>query len=93
MEAIRELCLLPLLSPRSAVPVSARGRKLCRVTQLTVHDGQIPISIEDGWYLDDLSDEIKAGCSTGGWQVGYSATAKPPTGVDVYVDCDPGAQP
>ncbi|HMI92180.1 MAG TPA: hypothetical protein VK509_12480, partial [Polyangiales bacterium] len=76
--------------------LTARGGMRCNVAQLAVRDAQpIPTEIEaqqitlnDGWYYDDFSEDVAKGCKAAPRQrIAFTASATPPTGVSVKLEC------
>lgn len=69
-----------------------RKGKNCVVKQLPVNEDTKQIIPEDGidqgWYYDNFTDELKKSCSPSTPQrVAFTANAKPPTGVTVKLEC------
>ena len=84
---------LPFLKPVAdgRAATHAAGGNNCKVTQLAVDDGDIvdraPPS-GDGWFYDDHTDELRAGCPMDRpHRIAFSPTAKPPAGVTVRLEC------
>jgi hypothetical protein len=71
------------------VETDKTGREVCRVKQLPVTDGMVPPSTAgEGWYYDNFSEEVIQSCPpTTPQRVAFSAGAKPPTGVNVKLEC------
>jgi hypothetical protein len=85
--------LKPVASPRKAT--NDRTGKNCIVTQLAVQDltpfGGPPAG--EGWFYDDFTDELSRQCRTTSPQrIAFTAGAKPPTGVQVVLDCKASAR-
>jgi hypothetical protein len=79
---------LPFLQP--AKRPAAGGGKACVVSQLPVTDSSSGAAAPsgDGWYYDDYSDDTRQRCSQEQQQrIVFSPSAKPPTGVQVSLDC------
>jgi hypothetical protein len=65
-----------------------RGGRVCQVAQLAVKGGK-PAAGE-GFYYDDFSAERSELCrGEDPSRIAFSAGAKPPAGVRVFIDCDP----
>jgi hypothetical protein len=81
--------LKPVASPRKAT--NDRTGKNCVVTQLA---GPGDVAAGDGWYYDTSSSELARVCRRTALpqRIAFSATAKPPTGVNVVLDCKASAR-
>ena len=96
-DAPTECAELPFLSEARAV--GARGGQRCRVLQLPVKNDRPGtarsngMTLEDGWYYDDFSDELAQTCSTLPQRIAFTAFAQPPTGVTVQLECPPAGKP
>ncbi len=77
----------PFLKADARYP-SVDGRQRCVLTQLV---GARAAGGEDGWYYDDAASEATQTCAVGTGRVLFTAESKPPSGVDVYLDCAPDA--
>jgi hypothetical protein len=65
-----------------------KNGKRCEVLQLPVPDKKVPMGVGDGWFYDDFSPERLTEClSTEPQRLSFTATAKPPTGVVVKLEC------
>jgi hypothetical protein len=85
--------LKPVTSPRKAT--NDRKGNNCIVTQLAVHDPAPHAAppAGEGWFYDTFSDELQRQCRKASPQrIGFSASAKPPTGVRVVLDCKASAR-
>jgi hypothetical protein len=88
-----------LLDPGSGhAQQSDSGGAICKIAQLAVKQQggslmPVPTSnagtlFSQGWFYDDFSDEVKASCTGDTMQrIAFSASAKPPKGVVVKLDC------
>jgi len=92
--------LLPVADGQETT--TARGGKRCKVAQLAVLDAQpIPtasesgqLTLSDGWYYDDFSEDVAKSCKTVPQQrIAFTASARPPTGVSVRLECLEQATP
>jgi hypothetical protein len=83
----------PYLEPPDAdrPRMTKEGREVCKVLQLPIDARAIANGSEpsgQGWYYDDYSAEMREQCpATSLQRVAFTASARPPTGVVVKLEC------
>jgi hypothetical protein len=89
-----------LLPPRGGHAYTEQGGARCRVAQLPARQVDlgrpVPVPSDDGategWYYDDFSEQVEHECLVAPRaRIMFTASAKPPSGVRVLLDCTPDA--